>query len=417
MLFLTRQLLTTLWPAPALRCALAVLFFVSLAGCQSSADKSEKGELALTASSDEAAAKSAGDSVSGEVQVSLTQEQYTMANITLGQPTNRSLSTVLKVNGAIDVPASNLVSVSVPFGGYIRKIDLEPGMRVRKGQTLVVLENPDYIQLQQDYLDTKAKLDYADLDYARQEELSRENVSALKVFQQTRANRQSLQAQLAAAAQRLAILRINPATLSPARLTRTITVPAPTSGYITNVPVNTGRFVNPADILVEITNVEHLHVRLNIFEKDINQIRLGQTVKFGMGSDASLIHRAEVFLIGKSLSADRTVAVLAHPDVIKPVFIPGGYVTAQIDVKTQSLPTLPEKAIIGFDGKSYVYVLEQKQAQPATFLFRQVEVRIGVSENGYVAVNLPTTLDPVITPIVVDGGYSLLSKLNNSEEE
>lgn len=414
MLFLTRHLLTATFPAPVLRCTLTLLFFASLAACQSSADKSK---LAATASTDESAAEPAGDSASGEVHVSLTQAQYTMADIKLGQPTNRSLSTVLKANGAIDVPASSLVSVSVPFGGYIRKIDLEPGMRVQKGQTLVVLENPDYIQLQQDYLDTKAKLDYADLDYARQEELSRENVSALKVFQQTRSNRQSLQAQLAAAAQRLAMLRINPATLSPARLTRTITVPAPTSGYITNVPVNTGRFVNPADVLVEITNVEHLHVRLNIFEKDINQIRLGQAVRFGMGSDASPIHLAEVFLIGKSISPDRTVAVLAHPDDIKPIFIPGGYVSAQVNVKTQSLPTLPEKAVIGFGGKFYVYVLEKKEAQPATFVFRQIEVRTGVHENGYVAVSLPASLDPAKTPIVIDGGYSLLSKLNNSEEE
>ena len=403
-------------PARTWGYSLSIVFCFVLTACQPSADKAGKTELAET-TSEPNSAKQPADSASGEVRVSLTQAQYTVADIKLGQPENRSLSTVLKANGAIDVPASNLVSVSVPYGGYIRKIDLEPGMRILKGQTLVVLENPEYIQLQQDYLDTKAKLEYADLDYARQEELSRENVSALKIFQQTRSNRQSLQAQLAAAAQRLAMLRINPATLSPARLTRTITVPAPTSGYVTNVPVNTGRFVNPADVLVEITNVEHLHVRLNIFEKDINQIRLGQAVRFGMGSDASPIHRAQIFLIGKSISADRTIEVLAHPDDLKPVFIPGGYVAAQIDVKTQSLATLPETAIVGFSGKSYVYILETKEGQPAAYQFRQVEVRTGIRENGYVAVRLPAEIDPVKTPVVINGGYSLLSKLNNSEEE
>jgi len=393
---------------------LVLLVAISTASC-SSADKPEQTELA--AATDSTAAKSETDSASSEIAVALTQAQYTMAGIQLGQPTNRSLSTVLKANGAIDVPASNLVSVSVPFGGYIRKIDLEPGMRIQKGQPLVVLENPDYIQLQQDYLDTKAKLEFADLDYARQEELSRENVSALKTFQQTRSTRQSLQAQLAAAAQRLTILRINPATLTPARMTRTITVPAPTSGYVTNVPVNTGRFVNPADVLVEITNVEHLHVRLNIFEKDINQIRIGQVVRFGMGSDVAPTHRGTIFLIGKSLSADRTVAVLAHPGAYQPVFIPGGYVSAQIDTKTQSTPTLPETAVINFGGKSYVYILEKKEAQPVSYRFRQVEVRTGIRENGYVAISLPPDIDPAATPIVLSGGYGLLSKLNNTEEE
>lgn len=353
----------------------------------------------------------------GPIRVSLTQAQYEVGAIQLGQPTLRSLSTTLKVNGTLDVPAQNMVSVSVPFGGYIRQIRLEPGMHVRKGQPLVVLENPEYIQLQQDYLDTKAKLAYADLEYARQQELSRDNVNALKIFQQTRANRQSLQAQLAAAAQRLSILRINPATLSPERLTRAVTVPAPVSGFVTDVPVNNGRFVNPADVLVQITNVDHLHVRLSVFEKDISRIHPGQIVRFGMGGDATLTHRGTIFLVGKSIAPDRTIPVLAHPDGNASDYIPGGYVSAHIDVKTQPLSSLPEAAIVGYGGKSLIYVLEKKQMNPVTYQFRQVEIKTGVRENGYIAVVLPDDLDPKQTPIVVNGAYNLLAKLNNSEEE
>ena len=349
--------------------------------------------------------------------VSLTQAQYDMAAIKLGQPTPRPLSTTLKVSGMIDVPAQNMVSVSVPFGGYIRQIQLEPGMRIRKGQTLVVLENPEYIQLQQDYLDTQAKLAYADLEFARQQELSRDNVNALKIFQQTRSSRLSLQAQLAGAAQRLAILRINPATLSADRLTRTITVPSPVSGFVTDVPVNNGRFVNPADVLVQITNTDHLHVRLNVFEKDISRIHAGQVVRFGMGGDGTLAHRATIFLLGKSIAADRTIPVLAHPEDNAYAFIPGGYVSAQVDVKTQPLPALPESAVVGYGGKYYVYVLDRKGNKSLDYSFRQIEVKTGVRENGYVAVTLPDNLNSQKTPIVVSGGYNLLAKLNNSEEE
>lgn len=372
-------------------------------------------EAKASANADSSGAKR--DSATGPVRVSLTQAQYDVAAIKVGQPTPRTLSTTLKVNGVVDVPAQNMVSVSVPFGGYIRQIRLEPGMRVRKGQTLVVLENPDYIQLQQDYLDTKAKLEYADLDFARQQELSRDNVNALKVFQQTRSSRQSLQAQLAGTAQRLAILRINPAKLTPGQLTRTISIPSPVSGFITNVPVNNGRFVNPADVLAEITDVSHLHVRLSIFEKDINRIRTGQTIRFGMGGDATLAHRGQIFLIGKSIAADRTISVLAHPDGYANDFIPGGYVSAQVNVKTQPMPALPESAVVNYGGQSLIYVLEKKETNPATYQFRQVTVKTGAHENGYVAVTLPSDLNPQQTPIVVNGAYSLLSKLNNSEEE
>lgn len=395
---------------------LLLLALPLLSGCGSGSSKTDtEGDKGQSEKSDSTSVKN--DSVAGIVRVSLTQAQYNVAAIELGQPTLRTLSTTLKVNGTIDVPAQNRMSVSVPFGGYIRQINLEPGMRVRKGQPLVVLENPDYIQLQQDYLDTKAKLEYADLELARQQELSRENVGALKVFQQVRSNRQSLQAQLAGMAQRLAILRINPAKLSPDQLTRTVTIPSPVSGFITNVPVNNGRFVNPADVLVEITNVDHLHVQLSIFEKDISRIHTGQIVRFGMGGDASLVHRGEIFLIGKSIAADRTISVLAHPDGYADDFIPGGYVSAQIDVKTQPLKALPESAVVSYGGKSLIYVLEKKQANPATYQFRQIEIKTGVRENGYVAINLPSDVNPQLSPIVLNGAYSLLAKLNNSEEE
>lgn len=396
---------------------LLTLMLGGLWGC-SSEEKPTDGASMATSSPQKDSTTVPNDSVrNGVVEVALTQAQYTMAAIQLGQPTLRALSSTLKVNGALDVPAQDMMSVSVPFGGYIRQIKLEPGMRVRKGQTLVILENPEYIQLQQDYLDTKAKLDYADLEFTRQQELSRDNVNALKVFQQARANRQSLQAQLAGMAQRLAILRIDPAKLSPGQLTRTIAIPSPVSGFVTNVPVNNGRFINPADVLVEIVNMDDLHVRMNVFEKDLSQIRVGQTIRFGMGGTSSLAHEGTVFLIGKSIAADRTVAVLAHPKGFSADFIPGGYVSAQVDVKTEPLPSLPESAVVGYNGKSLIYVLTQKQTNPAVYQFRQVEVKTGIRENGHVAVTLPADINPAQTPIVVSGAYSLLSKLNNSEEE
>lgn len=390
----------------------------SFSSCQKGETKQadSAGKTPETANPD-SAKQAEADKREGIVRVSLTQAQYTVATIELGQLTPRLLSSVLKVTGVLDVPPQNQISVSVPFGGYVRQIALEPGTRVRKGQALLTLENPDYIQLQQDYLDNKAKLDYADLEFARQQELSRDNVTAVKTFQQTRSNRQSLQALLAGDAQRLAILHIDPAKLTPASITRTIVVHSPASGYVTNVPINNGKFVNPADVLVEITNVDHLHARLNIFEKDLGKIHVGQQVRFGLGGDAGFPHRGKVFLIGKALTTDRTVPILAEPEDYSADFIPGSYVAAQIDLNTQSLPTLPEAAVVGFGGRSYVYVLEKKELNPVVYQFRQLEVTTGACENGHVAITLPNGVDTKKTPIVVGGAYSLLSKLNNSEEE
>lgn len=395
---------------------------LSVLACQSGeTDENQNPNMNQSASAD-----SANRPADGPVQVTLTPAQYAVAAIELGQPAFRPMNTTLKVNGVLDVPAQNLMSVTVPFGGYIRQIKLEPGMYIRKGQTLVVLENPDYVQLQQDYLETKAKLEYANLEFDRQQELSRDNVNALKVFQQVRANRQSLQAQLAGMAQRLAILRINPATLTPDRLTRTITVPSPVSGFVTEVPVNNGRYVNPADMLVQITDVSHMHVKLSVFEKDISRIHVGQTVRFNIGADTSssagsrFAHSGEIFLLGKSIDADRTIPVLVHPEKYGSDFIPGGYISAQVAIKSQPLLSLPEAAVVNYGGQSYVYALEHRPAKTdtaAVYRFLQVEVKTGIREKGYIAVTLPATINPAQSPIVINGAYSLLAKLNNSEEE
>ena len=409
-----------LMPVRHLTIQLIIGVLVGFSACQSDekADGQSENKEQTAATTDSTQKKP-----DGPVQVSLTQAQYDVAEIKLGQPSERTMQTTFKATGVLDVPAQNLMSVSVPFGGYIRRINLEPGMAIRKGQTLVILENPEYIQLQQDYLDTKAKLEYANLEFDRQQELSRDNVNALKVFQQVRSNRQSLQAQLAGMAQRLAIIRINPATLTPDRLTRTIAIPAPVSGYVTDVPVNNGRYVNPSDVLVQISDISHMHAKLSIFEKDISRIHTGQLVRFNVGADTSTsryAHRGDVFLIGKSINPDRTIPVLVHPEGYSDDFIPGGYISAQIAVKTQPLPTLPQEAVVEYSGKSYIYVLEKretKEGKPPVYLFQQVDVKTSVREKGYIAVTIPAHIDPTKTPIVMKGAYSLLSKLNNSEEE
>ncbi|OIN57909.1 efflux RND transporter periplasmic adaptor subunit [Arsenicibacter rosenii] len=353
----------------------------------------------------------------GPVEVTFTQAQYNIAGIQLGQPERRNISSTLKVNGTIDVPPNQRVTISVPYGGYVRNLDhdLLPGQRVRKGQLLAVLENPEFIQFQQDYLETKARLDYTDQEYLRQQELSRENVGALKIFQQTAAERQRLQAQLAGQAQRLAMLRINPATLRADKLTRTVPVLSPVDGYLTTVNINLGKFVNPSDVLAEITDIRHIHLALSVFERNIDQIRIGQRLRYAVGQEGRPVHPATIILIGKEISPERTIEVHVHPQSATASVIPGAYVSAELDITNQSVSALPEAAVVSFGGKSYVYVLVSKTG--GQYHFRQVTVRPGIAENGYIAVSLPADVDPQKTPVVTKGAYSLLSKLNNQEEE
>ncbi len=353
----------------------------------------------------------------GPVTVALNQAQYEQATIQLGQPVSRPVTSQLAVNGTLDVPPQYQVTVAVPVGGYVRSIRWEVGARIRKGQPVATLENPEFITMQQDYLDLAARTEYAALEFTRQQDLARDNVNALKILQKARADLSSLQAQRAGLGQRLTMLGINPTALRPDHMVRTIVVPSPVSGYVTKVPINNGQFVNPADVILEVTALENLHVHLSVYEKDISRVHIGQPIRFALGADVAPEHSGRIFLIGKTIAADRTIPVLAEPTGRTDEFIPGAYVSARIAVASQSVPTLPDAAVVRYGGQSFVYVLLGKSGSPVTYRFQQVPVGVGTASGGFTAVTLPATINPQQTPVVVNGAYSLLAKLNNSEEE
>ena len=122
--------------------------------------------------------------------VILTPEQENNAGITTGKMELQSISSTLKVSGQVDVPPQNMVAISVPLGGYLQNTGLLPGMSIRKGQVLAVVQDQQYIQMQQDYLTARARLSYLEKEYARQRELNESKATSDKQFA---ANRSRLQ--------------------------------------------------------------------------------------------------------------------------------------------------------------------------------------------------------------------------------
>src|SRR5215208_4570341 len=211
-----------------------------------------------------------------ETTVQLTDDQMKNAGIATGRLELKNISSVLKVSGRVDVPPQNVVSISAPLGGYLRSMKLLPGMFVSKGQTLSLMEDPQYIQLQQDYLTAKTKLVYAEQEYNRQRELNQSKASSDKVLQQAQADYNSQRILLKSLGEKLRLININPERLSVENISRYASVHSPISGYVSKVNVNIGKYVNPADILFEIVNPKDIHLALDIFEKDVNKLYIGQ---------------------------------------------------------------------------------------------------------------------------------------------
>lgn len=342
--------------------------------------------------------------------VELTPEQVKIINLKLGKIEMKDLSGAIKVNGMLDVPPQNLVSISAPMGGFVKSTELLQGMKVTKGQTIVVMQHPDYIQMQQDFLESKSQLEYLELEYKRQQELSKDNVNSQKTLQQAKSQYESMLAKNAGLKSKLMMLGINGEKLTSQTIQNTISISSPISGYVTHVNVNIGMYVNPTDVMFKIVDTEHLHAELTVFEKDVPKIKLGQKVRFTLANETDE-RIATVYLIGREISEDRTVRIHCHLDKEDLDLLPGMYLKAYVEAGTQSLPSIPNEAIVNFEGKDYVFVAEKEANH-----FKMLEVTKGISELGFTEVEMKEGLSNE-SLIVINGAYDILAKIKNSEEE
>lgn len=367
-----------------------------------------------------------------EGTVEFTKVQYEATNVTLGGVEKRQLSGTLKVNGLLDVPPQNQVSISVPFGGVLKNTELLQGMWVNKGQVIARMEHPEYIQMQQDYLEAASELTFMEKEYKRQEELNKENVSAAKTFEKVTSEYNSLQSRVEGLKQKLSMLNINANNLSTGRIYSSIPLVSPISGYVTEVNANIGKFVPANEVIFEIVDTRHLHVELMVFEKDVPKLKEGQNVRYTLANE-SKEHEAEVHLIGREISSERTVRVHCHMKSEDKNLLPGMYLKASIETGAAETNALPEGAIVNSEGKNFIFIQvaaeeehpeegndkadkKVKAEEEHGFKFKAVEVATGGSDGGYTEVILPEGFDVNAKNIVVKGAYDLLSKMNNSEE-
>lgn len=382
-----------------------------------------------------------------EGKVELTNSQFKSAGIEFGKIELKNLSSTISVNGVLDVPPQNMISVSALMGGFIKSTDLLQGLKVKKGQVIVTIQNPDFIAIQSQYLENKEKLKFLELEYKRQELLSKENVSSAKTFQQVTSDYNSLQVTLGALEEKLRILNIDPATLNKSNIRSTVNIYSPINGHVTNVNVNIGKFVNPQDVICEIVDTEHLHVELTVFEKDISKIKKGQKVRFTLVNEGDKERMATVYLVDYQISVQRTVRVHAIMDKADPDLIPNTYFKALIEVgEGNKTNALPEKAIVNVGDKFYIFIKDDGHGHEHTETkheegteahaegeekhtstnevkheeeqaFKAIEIQKGITQNGYTEVILPEGFEIEHAEVVIKGAYALLSKMNNSEEE
>jgi cobalt-zinc-cadmium efflux system membrane fusion protein len=349
-------------------------------------------------------------------EVTISAAQVQAAGIDLGSFERQNMTTEVQANGSVEVPPQNRVSITAIQGGYVQTVAVLPGEHVAAGATVATLRSPEYLTLQQQYLQSKAKVRFLTEDLERQRILDVEDVGAKRKLQQARADFATEQATLRATAAQLRLLGISVAHLdATGQLQNSVPLTTPIAGYVKAVNINPGQFVNPQDVLVEVLNRDDLHLELRVFEKDVAQVKTGQKILFKIQNvDRGEELTARVFLVGQAFDDNaRTVRVHAHLEPERRDLLPGQFVAARIQTAGARVRTLPESALIQAGDLSYIF--RRVSQDSGRTVFRRVKVHASQSQHGDVAV---TVLDPLpdTTGLVRRGAYFLDAELRKGAD-
>jgi len=336
----------------------------------------------------------------------ITENQFKSGDMELGKITTQPFNTVVKANGMFAVPPENQADVSAYFAGYVKDINLLPGDAVKKGQTLFTIENPEYVQVQQNFLEAKGRLNYLKSDYDRQKELIADNVTSKKNFLKAESEYTVTLAQYQSLKKRLSLMNINPNTLSGDNIRSVINVPSPLSGYATTINATKGMYLNPSDVAITVTNTDDLHIELKIFEKDLPMVKVGQPINVRLQNDMNTIYEGKVHLVNKTINLqERTVNI--HGDLVNDsdakLFAPGMYIDGEILTTTTEYPALPVEAVANIDNDYFVLVKENGTN------FKRVLVKIGATNNGFVQIVNADDFKPD-TQFLTKGAFNLITE-------
>jgi len=391
--------------------SLIVFGIALLMGCQHSHshDEQETHQLEDTAHANE---------------IHLIQKQLDVMGIKLGGFQEIHLSSTVKSNGQLALPPQNKADVSTVMGGRVSKILVIEGDQVKKGRVLAYLENPDFIEVQQEYAEAISNLEFLEQDFNRTKTLFEENVDSERDFQEVKSIYLAAKAEANAMQEKMKLLGMSTQAVIQGKIVSSIPVRSPIDGFVHLVEVNIGTYVQPDQELFEIVDNEHIHIDLMVYEKDLGKIRKDQKVLFSLTSKPDSIFEGKIFALGKAFEIDLK-AVTIHAEIENKTgdLLPGMYVDARIVIDNKRVIALPDEAIVAEGGLNYIFIEaghehqddpDHANLQNHEYVFRKVEVNTGVSDIGFTEVVAAEEI-PENPTIVIRGAYYLQAEMKKSQ--
>ena len=282
--------------------------------------------------------------------------------IKIGTIQKKNVARTIQCTGQIEIPPTEVSSIHSKINGQITFLKYLPGDFIKKGTLLTSVENSQLVEKQRIFLETKANLSFARKDFERKKILKEGQATPEKTFDESQNRYELLQATYSGLKKELELLGISIEALeTESKFQSSVNVYAPQSGYLHEVLINKGQMISPETRLMEIANINHLHLELKVLSKDVGAIYKGQEVNFNIPNRTETF-KAKVIKINPMLQKEQSSlqvhCIIEHPD--KHIFVAGLFANATIQTKESAVEGLPLSAVVKEGEDFFAYKIIDK---------------------------------------------------------
>lgn len=340
----------------------------------------------------------------------LIPEAATARNpIKLAKVSTSRLAGDIQVVGNVSADADHFAIVGPLVAGRVTRLVVGVGSRVKRGQVMAEVESAEVGDARAALLSAKARLSAADANLRRERELADKRISSAREREIAEAQWATEKAAVRAAEERLRAIGLNEGDIRAVEENGhggRVPIRAPIDGAVIERPVTLGEAVERATDAFKIADLTHVWVLLDVYEKDLARVRVGQRIEARTDSYPGEIFRGRVAYLAPVIEeATRTAKVRVELDNPAGKLRIGQLVSAKLLGDADAVPTavvaVPRTAVQRIDGKPLVFV-----RKPGGFERRGVE--LGVTGGDMIEIRKGLAVGEEIAS---DGGFLLKSEL------
>jgi cobalt-zinc-cadmium efflux system membrane fusion protein len=305
----------------------------------------------------------------------------------------------IELVGTVTFHEDHYAVVGPLVAGRVIRLLAGAGDRVKRGQVIAEIESAEVGQARAELVAARARLAAAQANLRRESDLADRHISSERERELAQAQAATEQANVRAAVMRLRAIGLTQGDVDQAErhdLGGLVAMRAPLDGTVIERKVTLGQAVERATDAFTIADTSVVWVTLDLYEKDLFRVRVGQPVELETEAVPGQTFRGKVgFVMPVIDPATRTAKVRLEFDNPRGLLQPGQLVTARILAQPQaSVPevlAVPRSAVEQVEGKTVVFVangsgFERRNVLVGRSAGDHVEIREGLNPGERIAV-------------------------------